>query len=198
MAAAPLRAAGPLIWVLGDSLSAGYGLPPAEGFTVRLQEMLHHNGVDATVRNGAIAGDTAAQGRARLAWGLRGLGAKPDLVIVELGANDMLRGLPPSATEHNLDLILAELKRRQIRALLVGMRAAPNLGPAYRQAFEGIYPRLERKYGVRLYSFFLNGVAAQAGLLQSDGRHPNAKGVDLIVQGMWPAVKLELRGPLRR
>ena len=192
LAATPARAADPLIWVLGDSLAAGYGLPPAEGFTVRLQETLRRNGIEASVRNGGIAGDTAAQGRARLAWGLRGLGAKPDLVIVELGANDMLRGLAPSATEHNLDLILAELKQRQIRTLLVGMRAAPNLGLDYRQSFKALYPRLARKYRIQLYPFFLNGVAAHSALLQADGRHPNAQGVAVIVRRIWLTVRGEL------
>jgi acyl-CoA thioesterase-1 len=190
--AAPACAQGPLIWALGDSLTAGYGLPPAEGFTVRLEQALRKAGVPATVRNGGIAGDTAAQGRARLAWGLRGLGVKPDLVIVELGANDMLRGLPPSATEKNLDLILAELKRRQIRVLVVGMKAAPNLGADYARAFDTLYPRLARHYGNRLYPFFLDGVAGKPALIQADGKHPNAQGVDVIVGRILPVVRAAL------
>jgi len=194
LAAAPARAQAPLVWALGDSLTAGYGLPPAQGFPVRLQAALRKSGVAATVKNGGIAGDTSAQGRARLAWGLRGLGRKPDLVIVELGANDMLRGLPPSATEKNLDLILAELKRRRIRVLFVGMRAAPNMGAAYRAAFEGLYPRLARKHDVPLYPFFLDGVAGNQALFQDDGRHPNARGVEIIVRRMLPAVRGALRG----
>ncbi len=193
--AIPVRAQtrGPLIWALGDSLTAGYGLPPAQGFTVRLQAALRKSGVAATVKNGGIAGDTSAQGRARLAWGLRGLGRKPDLVIVELGANDMLRGLPPAATEKNLDLILSELKRRKIAVLFVGMRAAPNLGAAYRRGFEGLYPRLARKHGVPLYPFFLDGVAGNAAMFQADGRHPNARGVEIIVRRMTPAVRRACR-----
>jgi acyl-CoA thioesterase-1 len=183
----------PLIWALGDSLTAGYGLPPSQGFTVRLEQALHRAGIAATVRNGGIAGDTAAQGRARLAWGLRGLGVKPDLVIVELGANDMLRGLPPSATEHNLDLVLAELRRREIRVLVVGMKAAPNLGAEYRTSFDGLYPRLARHYRYPLYPFFLDGVAGKAALIQADGKHPNAQGVDIIVGRMLPAVRAALR-----
>lgn len=194
LAAAPARAQAPLVWALGDSLTAGYGLPPAQGFPVRLQAALRKSGVAATVKNGGIAGDTSAQGRARLAWGLRGLGRKPDLVIVELGANDMLRGLPPTATEKNLDLILAELKRRRIRVLFVGMRAAPNMGAAYRAAFEGLYPRLARKHDVPLYPFFLDGVAGNQALFQDDGRHPNARGVEIIVRRMLPAVRGALRG----
>lgn len=192
IAAAPARANGPLIWAFGDSLSAGYGLPPADGFPHRLEQALRAGGLPATVRNGGIAGDTAAQGRARLAWGLRGLGAKPDLVIVELGANDMLRGLPPAATEQNLDLILAELQRRHIRTLVAGMKAAPNLGMDYRQAFDTLYPRLARRYGAAFYPFFLDGVAGHPALLQADGRHPNARGVDIVVRSMVPAVKRAL------
>lgn len=189
----PVFAQGPLIWALGDSLTAGYGLPPAQGFTVRLEQALRQAGIPATVRNGGIAGDTAAQGRARLAWGLRGLGAKPDLVIVELGANDMLRGLPPSATAHNLDLVLAELQRRRIRVLVVGMKAAPNLGADYRAQFDALYPRLARTYRNPLYPFFLDGVAGRPALIQADGKHPNAQGVDIIVGRMLPAVRAALR-----
>jgi acyl-CoA thioesterase-1 len=187
--AAPATAAGRLIWALGDSLTAGYGLLPAQGFTSQLQDALSRAGIPATVRNGGIAGDTSAQGRARLLWGLRGLGTRPDLVIVELGANDMLRGLPPQQAEANLDAILAELRRRRIPVLLVGMRAAPNLGPAYRARFDAIYPKLARKYGVRLYPFFLEGVAGRRELLQPDGMHPNPKGVAIIVRGILPSVQ---------
>ena len=182
----------PLIWAFGDSLTAGYGLPPAQGFPARLQAALRHAGVAATVRNGGVAGDTSAQGRARLAWGLRGLGRKPDLVIVELGANDMLRGMPPAATEKNLDLILSDLKRRDIRVLFVGMRAAPNLGVAYTSQFQRIYPRLARRHAVPLYPFFLEGVAGDQALFQADGRHPNATGVNVIVRRILPAVRRAL------
>lgn len=197
LAATPAQAQGVrLIWAFGDSLTAGYGLPPAQGFPTRLEAALKRSVPDVTVRNGGVAGDTSAQGRARLAWGLRGLKRKPDLVIVELGANDMLRGLPPAATEKNLDLILTELKRRDIPVLLVGMRAAPNLGSDYRRAFEGLYPRLARKHGVPLYPFFLEGVAGNQALFQADGRHPNARGVEIIVRRIVPAVRQAL--PARR
>nr|WP_245832728.1 arylesterase [Sphingomonas mucosissima] len=192
-AQAPAGKQAPLIWAFGDSLTAGHGLPPAQGFPVRLQAALRRTGIAATVRNGGIAGDTSAQGRARLAWGLRGLGRKPDLVIVELGANDMLRGMPPSATEKNLDLVLRELKRRDIRVLFVGMRAAPNLGAAYQTNFEGLYPRLAQRHQVPLYPFFLEGVAGNQALFQADGRHPNARGVDIIVRRILPAVRDALR-----
>ena len=190
--AVPAFAAGPLVWALGDSLTAGYGLLPAQGFTNQLQDALRRSGVPATVRNGGIAGDTSAQGKARLLWGLRGLGATPDLVIVELGANDMLRGLSPQQAEANLDAILAELKKRHVRILLVGMRAAPNLGPAYRAQFDTMYPRLARKYGVRLYPFFLQGVAGRRDLLQADGMHPNPHGVQVVVRGILPSVRMAL------
>lgn len=182
----------PLIWAFGDSLSAGYGLPPAQGFTAQLQAALRRAGVAATVRNGGVAGDTAAQGRARLRWGLRGLGATPDLVIVELGANDMLRGLPVGQARANLDRILAELARRRIPVLLAGMRAAPNLGPDYARAFEGMYPALARTYRVPLYPFFLDGVAANRALVQRDGLHPNARGVAIIVGRILPSVRKSL------
>jgi len=188
----PASAADRLIWALGDSLTAGYGLLPAQGFTSQLQDALRRAGISATVRNGGIAGDTSAQGKARLLWGLRGLGARPDLVIVELGANDMLRGLPPQQAEANLDAILAELRRRRIPVLLVGMRAAPNLGPAYRARFDAIYPRLARKYGVRLYPFFLDGVAGRRDLLQADGMHPNGQGVAIVVRRIAPSVRMAL------
>ena len=188
----PASAADRLIWALGDSLTAGYGLLPAQGFTSQLQDALRRAGISATVRNGGIAGDTSAQGKARLLWGLRGLGARPDLVIVELGANDMLRGLPPQQAEANLDAILAELRRRRIPVLLVGMRAAPNLGPAYRARFDAIYPRLARKYGVRLYPFFLDGVAGRRDLLQADGMHPNGQGAAIIVRRIVQSVRMAL------
>jgi acyl-CoA thioesterase-1 len=192
VAHAPARATGPLIWAFGDSLTAGYGLPPADGFTRQLELALHKAGVPATVRNGGISGDTAAQGRARLLWGLRGLGRKPDLVIVELGANDMLRGLPPTQAAANLDLILAELKRRDIRVLMAGMKASPNLGPDYVRAFDAIYPALARKYGASLYPFFLDGVAGKRALIQADGLHPNAQGVRIIVARMVPVIRQAL------
>jgi acyl-CoA thioesterase-1 len=184
--------AAPLIWALGDSLTAGYGLPPKDGFTTQLQAALNRAGVPATVKNGGISGDTSAQGRARLLWGLRGLGARPDLVIVELGANDMLRGLPPEQAAANLDAILAELQRRRIPILLAGMRAAPNMGPTYRNAFDAMYPRLAKAHGARLYPFFLDGVAGNRLLLQADGLHPNAKGVSIVVGRLLPSVKAAL------
>jgi acyl-CoA thioesterase I len=191
--AAPALAADKLIWAFGDSLTAGYGLPPGRGFTSQLQSALRQAGIAATVRNGGIAGDTVAQGRARLLWGLRGLGARPDLVIVELGANDMLRGLPVAQARTNLELILAELKRRGIPVLLAGMRAPPNLGTAYRRDFDAMYPALARRYRLPIYPFFLDGVAGNRGLIQADGLHPNVRGVAIIVQRILPTVRHALR-----
>ncbi|WP_375402033.1 arylesterase [uncultured Sphingomonas sp.] len=188
-AASPER---PLIWAFGDSLFAGYGLRPREGFAPQLQGALRRAGVAAEVRNGGVSGDTAAQGRARLLWGLRGLGVRPDLVLVELGANDMLRGLPPAQVEANLDRIVVELKRRRIPVLLVGMRAAANLGPDYRRRFDGIYARVARRHGVPLYPFLGEGVAGNRALFQADGLHPNARGVGLVVARMLPAVRRAL------
>jgi acyl-CoA thioesterase-1 len=191
--ATPALAEKRLIWAFGDSLTAGYGLPPAQGFVPQLQAALRRAGIDATVRNGGIAGDTTAQAEGRLRWGLRGLKAKPALVIVEIGANDMLRGLPPAQAEANLAAVLAELQRRKIPVLLAGMRAAPNLGIAYRQRFEAIYPVMARRYGAQLYPFFLDGTAGNRSLTQADGLHPNAAGVQVIVRRMTPAVVRALK-----
>jgi acyl-CoA thioesterase-1 len=171
---APLLAADRLVLALGDSLTAGYGLSANRAFPVRLEAALRQAGVAARVHNAGVSGDTSAQGRQRLAWVLTGVRAKPDLAIVELGANDMLRGLKPAETRANLDAILAELKRRGIPTILAGMRAAPNLGRAYAAAFEPIYPALARKYGARLYPFFLEGV-------------------EIVVRGILPTVRAALR-----
>nr|WP_299914438.1 arylesterase [Sphingomonas bacterium] len=177
-----------LVLAFGDSLTAGYGLGPAQAFPARLEASLRKSGVKVEVRNAGVSGDTSAAGRSRLAWVLNALKRKPDLVILELGANDMLRGLSPAQTRSNLDAILAELKRRQIRVLVAGMRAAPNMGKNYAAQFEPIYPQLARKYGATLYPFFLTGVAAQPSLLQADGMHPNARGVEVVVRGIAPPV----------
>jgi acyl-CoA thioesterase-1 len=192
LAAAPARAASLLIWAFGDSLTAGYGLPPAQGFTTRLEQALNRAGVAATVRNGGVSGDTSAQGKARLLWGLRGLGRTPDLAIVELGANDMLRGLPVDRARANLDAILTELERRHIRVLVAGMKASPNLGPDYVRSFDALYPALAKRHRVMLYPFFLDGVATRRALVQGDGLHPNARGVEVIVGRMLPSVKRAL------
>ena len=170
----------------GDSLTAGFGLGPGEGFTDKLQAALRARGHDVTVANAGVSGDTSSGGLARLDWSV------PDgtqLVILELGANDMLRGVSPEITQKNLDEMLAKLKERKIAVLLAGMRAAPNLGADYQNAFDTMYPKLAAKYDVPLYPFFLDGVAGKSALQLDDGLHPNAKGVDLMVERILPTVE---------
>ncbi|MER9153618.1 arylesterase [Mesorhizobium sp. M0778] len=170
----------------GDSLMAGYGLGPGQGFTEKLQAALRAKGYDVTVANAGVSGDTTSGGLSRLDWSV------PDgtqLVILELGANDMLRGVSPAIAEKNLDAMLAKLKQRKIAVLLAGMRAAPNLGADYQRAFNATFPRLAEKYGVPLYPFFLEGIAGQSVLQLEDGLHPNARGVDRIVEGILPSVE---------
>jgi acyl-CoA thioesterase-1 len=193
LSAAPALAVDKLVLAFGDSLTAGYGLAAPQGFVPRLAAALRARGVAAKVYNAGVSGDTSAAGRARLAWVLAGVKVKPDLAIVELGANDMLRGLPAAQTRANLDAILAELTKRHIPVLIAGMRAAPNLGKAYAQAFEPIYPDLARKYHAKLYPFFLAGVAGQPGMQQADGMHPSPKGVEVMVRSLAPAVAAALR-----
>lgn len=188
-AASPER---PLVLAFGDSLSAGYGLDPGLGFAPQLQAMLRRHGIAARVADGGASGDTSAAARARLAWTLDGLNEMPDLVIVELGANDMLRALDPAETERNLNAILTELARRQIPILLTGMLAARNLDPAYATRFEAIYPALARKHGAAFYPFFMDGVAAVPGMTQADGMHPNFRGVKVIVTRITGPVKAAL------
>ena len=170
----------------GDSLTSGWGLAARDAFPAQLERALHAAG-RKTVRviASGVAGDTSAGGRARLAWSLAD---RPDAAIVELGANDGLRGIDPASTYGNLDAILAELKRRGIPALLAGMYAPPNLGSEYGEAFNAIYPRLAERHGVVLYPFFLKGVAVEPALNQPDGIHPNAEGVAVIVERILPYV----------
>ena len=172
----------------GDSLMAGYGLGPGESFPEKLQKALQDKGHDVVISNAGVSGDTTSGGLSRLDWSIPD-GAQTQLVILELGANDMLRGIPPDITAKNLDTMLAKLKEKRIPVLLAGMLAAPNLGPEYQAAFEAIYPLLAEKYGVPLYPFFLDGVTADASFLQADGLHPNAKGVDRMVERIMPMVE---------
>lgn len=173
------------IVTLGDSLSAGYGLPREDAFTSRLEAALKAKGYDVAVPNTGVSGETTAGGLARLNWVL---GDKPDLVIVALGSNDGLRGIDPAATRANLDKILATLKQRGVPAVLAGMLAPRNLGAEYGRAFDAIYPELAAKYAVPLYPFFLEGVALDPALNLDDGMHPNAKGVAIMVDGILPVV----------
>jgi len=174
------------ILALGDSLTAGYGLERTDSFPVQLQRALNRQGIDAVVSNAGVSGDTSAGGRARLAWVLA---EKPALAIIELGANDGLRGLDPETTFANLDAILGQLREAGVAVLLTGMQAPPNLGRDYGRAFADLYPRLAAKHGVVLYPFFLDGVAADPALNQDDAIHPNAMGVAVIVKRIVPYVK---------
>src|ERR1700757_2217593 len=174
------------IVVLGDSLTAGLGLRADETFPVKLEQALRAKGLAVEVANAGVSGDTASDGLARLDWSVPD---GTDAVIVELGANDMLRGFKPELTRAALDTILQRLAARHIAVLLCGMRAAPNLGADYVSSFEGIYPALAAKYRTLLYPFFLDGVAGDLSLLQGDGLHPNAAGVSVIVQRILPKVE---------
>ena len=190
--AIPAHAAERLVLAFGDSLTAGFGLKPADAFPAQLERALKRDGLAVRVHNGGVSGDTSAAGRARLGWVLKGLRAKPDLVILELGANDMLRGLKPAETRANIEAMLVELKKRRMPVLLAGMLASPNMGPEFRRDFYPIFPALARKHGARLYPFFMKGVAGRPALLLRDGMHPNARGVGVIVRGMAPQVKAAL------
>lgn len=174
------------IVAFGDSLTAGYGLPANEGFVPRLQAALAAKGVAGEIQNAGVSGDTASDGLARLDWSVP---EGTEAVILELGANDMLRGFKPEITRDALDTILRRLTARHIAVLLCGMRSAPNLGPEYGAAFERIYPELAAKYDVLMYPFFLDGAAADLKLLQHDGLHPNAAGVEVIVARILPKVE---------
>ena len=185
----------PLVLAFGDSLTAGYGLEEGLGFAPQLEATLRRHGVRAEVADGGVSGDTSEAGKARLGWTIDGLERKPDLVILELGANDMLRGLDPALTRANLEAIMAELRRRNIPVLVAGMRAAPNLDPAYVAKFEAIFPAVAGEYGAPIYPFFLDGVAAEPGMVQPDGMHPTFAGVKQIVTGIAPAVRQALGQP---
>lgn len=174
------------ILALGDSLTAGHGLVQADSFPAQLQKALQAKGYHVRVINAGVSGDTTSDGLARLDWVLA---AKPDAVIVELGANDALRGIDPAVTRANLDKILHTLHQRGLPVLLAGMLAPPNLGKAYADQFDPIYPALAVKYDTVLYPFFLDGVATRPALNQPDGMHPNARGVKVVVQHILPAVE---------
>ena len=176
------------VLAFGDSLTAGYGLPSGQGFAPQLEDTLRRNGVAARVTKAGVSGNTAGQGRARLSWTLDGLKQKPDLAIVALGANDMLRGLQPSQTREDLDAILAEFKRRNIPVVVAGMLAPPNLGQRFMTEYNSIFPDLARKYGAPLYPFFLAGVAGNPTLNLPDRVHPNFQGIKRMVSGIAPTI----------
>jgi acyl-CoA thioesterase-1 len=174
------------IVALGDSLTAGLGLPANEAFPARLQEALAARGVVADIANAGVSGETASGGVARLDWSVPD---GTDAVILELGANDALRGIDPKVTRAALESMLARLQARHIPVLLCGMLAPRNMGPEYAGAFDAIYPDLAEKYGAILYPFFLDGVATDPKLNQRDGLHPTAAGVDRIVAKILPDVQ---------
>lgn len=176
------------ILAFGDSLTAGYGLPSGQGFVPQLEDTLRRHGIRARVINGGVSGNTAANGRARVKWTLDGLKVKPDLAIVALGANDMLRGYPPQQTRGDLDFILGEFKKRDIPVLVAGMLAPPNLGQRYMSDYNSIFPDLARKYDAPLYPFFLAGVAGVPALNLPDRVHPNFQGIKRMVSGIAPTV----------
>ncbi|WGS02929.1 arylesterase [Bradyrhizobium sp. ISRA443] len=190
MTAASVQAADPAkpikMVVLGDSLSAGYGLPAAAAFPVRLQKALDAKGIKVDMINAGVSGDTASGGRDRVDWSVPD---GTDAVILELGANDALRGTDPAVTRAALSDIITKLKVRKIAVLLCGMLAPPNYGSDYAAKFNAIYPDLSRSFGVPLYPFFLDGVAADAKLNQADGMHPTADGVDIVVKKILPTVE---------
>jgi acyl-CoA thioesterase-1 len=178
LAQAPVR-----IVALGDSLTAGFGLPPAAAFPARLQAALAARGIAAEIANAGVSGDTASGGLARLDWSVP---EGTDAVIVELGANDALRGVDPKITRDALDRILRRLKQRGIEVLLAGMRAPRNLGAAYVDAFDPIFPQLAKTHDAVFYPFFLDGVVRDPALNQQDGIHPTAGGIDIVVRGILP------------
>ena len=172
--------------VLGDSLSAGLGLSASSAFPARLQKSLEAKGIAVDMINAGVSGDTTSGGRDRLDWSVP---EGTEAVILELGANDALRGIDPRVTRAALTDILTRLKARRIAVLLCGMVAPPNYGSDYAARFNAIYPELAKSFGVPLYPFFLEGVAAAARLNQADGLHPTAEGVDMIVKNILPTVE---------
>jgi acyl-CoA thioesterase I len=179
------------ILMLGDSITAGYGLPEAESLPAVLQAALKKAGHEVQVMNGGVSGDTTAGGLARVGWMLQ---EQPQIVIVELGANDGLRGLDPKQSYANLDKLLAALRSAKLKVLLAGMLAPPNLGSEYGEEFAAIFPALAKKHGCLLYPFLLTGVAARPELNQADGIHPNAEGVVVIARLLVPYVEKLLGG----
>ena len=191
IAATPARGAEELVVVaFGDSLTAGFGLDDKDAFPTKLEAALEAKGYNVRLVNSGVSGDTTSAGLARLDWAVP---EDADAVIVELGANDALRGQDPDQAFEALDKIITKLKAKNVAILLAGMEAPRNMGPEYVKAFNGIYPRLAEKHGVALYPFFLEGVATEPKLNQSDGIHPNAEGIDVIVERILPSVQTLLK-----
>jgi len=179
--------------VLGDSLTAGYGLPRGEeAFPARLDAWLKQAGLDVQVINAGVSGDTTAGGLARLEWALGS--PTPHYALVALGANDGLRGLPPAAMEQNLDAIVTRLKARGVKVMLAGMYAPRNFGREYAAEFDAVFQRVATRHEAAFYPFFLEGVAADPSLNQADGIHPNARGVERMVERIGPQIRRFLTG----
>jgi acyl-CoA thioesterase I len=178
------------IVAFGDSLSAGYELPENEGFPKQLEAALKAKGLDVIVENSAVSGDTSSGGLERLDWSIAD---GTTMVVIELGANDALRGIDPALTRSNMDAMITRLKARNIKVVLAGMLAPPNMGEAYAKPFNAIYPELAAQHQTALYPFFMDGVITKSDLKLSDGLHPNAKGVAVIVSGILPIIESELK-----
>jgi len=182
------------IVMLGDSITAGLGLPAQDALPAKLEKALRAKGHDVAIQNAGVSGDTSSGGLARLDWSV---GDGTDAVIIELGANDALRGIDPKLTQKALDAVITRLRERKIAVLLTGMLAPRNLGEDYAKAFDPIYPALAAAQGVVFYPFILDGVAANPALNQGDGIHPTAAGVDIIVERLLPKAE-ELLGQVNK
>jgi acyl-CoA thioesterase I len=177
----------------GDSLYAGYKLGPCDGFAPQLQAALRNNGLPVTILNAGVSGDTTSAGLARLRFVLDNAPHPPEIVILGLGGNDMLRGIKPAETRDNLMKMLDELKRRNIKIILTGMLASPNMGPDYAKSFNPIYPELARKYDIPLYPFFFDGIVTDKKMMLDDGIHPNKQGIAIVVSRMQPIMEAALK-----
>lgn len=191
-AALPVQGPERIILAFGDSLYSGYGLKRGESMPARVEVLLREKGVNATVVNAGVSGDTTAAGRQRLAFALDALPRKPDLVLLGLGGNDVLRQIPVGETRANLVAMLEELRRREIPVVLTGLRAPPNLGPDYARQFDAIYPELAREFQAELDPFVLDGVIGDRRLMLPDGIHPNGDGVNVMAARIAPIVARRL------
>ena len=191
--AAEMPVMGPEVRILafGDSLFAGYNVASEDSYPAKLEAALRSSGVNARVSNAGVSGDTTAAGLQRLAFTLDAQSEKPDLFILELGGNDLLRGIQPEQTRQNIDTMLAELQKREIPVLLMGMRAPPNFGE-FQADFDALYPELARQYGAELVPFFLDSIYTKPELIQDDRVHPTAEGIETLVGATVGAVKLAL------
>lgn len=182
----------PLLVAFGDSLTAGLGVSASEAYPALLERKIREAGYSYRVINAGVSGETTAGGLQRVSWILK---SRPDIVVLELGANDGLRGLAVGQTEKNLSMIIERLQSKNVRVVLAGMKLPPNYGKEYTEAFENIFPALARRYRLTLIPFFLDGVAAQSALNQADGIHPTPEGYRIIVGRLWPFIEPLLKNP---